>query len=194
MIFIIISIGSSQETTCIGSPFQVTTWKVRGSGKYAQYFSEVEEVALAWQDSKASMAMKTLSGEAEDPCREAMPCARWQSDLICPHVGMEACCAARAGRPGGFHWFFRDLHCQLFHCLLDLPGGQRRQGQRSVLLLLWLKQCGNRMSGELRHGESVCPGPKLATQHCGEKYKQTLSHWLVMGQDPSIVLKEGLSI
>ena len=79
-IFNIRSIGSSQETTRIGSLFQVTTWKVRGSGKYAQYFSEVEEVGLAWQDSKASIAMKTLSGEAEGPCREAMPCARWQSD------------------------------------------------------------------------------------------------------------------
>ena len=159
MIFIIISIGSSQETTRIGSQFQVTTWKVRGSGKYAQYFSEVEEVALAWQDSKASMAMKTLSGEAEDPCREAMPCARWQSDLICPHVGMEACCAARAGRPGGFHWFFRDLCCRLFRSLLALPGGRRRQGQRRVLLLLWSKQWGSRMSGGLRHGQSVSNQP-----------------------------------
>ena len=62
--------------THIGSLFQVTTWKVGGSGKYAQYFSDVEEVALACQDSKASIAMKTLSGEAEDPCKEAIPCAR----------------------------------------------------------------------------------------------------------------------
>ena len=62
--------------TRIGSLFEVTTWKVGGSGKYAQYFSDVEEVALAWQDSKASIAIKTLSGEAEDPCREAIPCAR----------------------------------------------------------------------------------------------------------------------
>ena len=77
--------------TRIGSLFQVTTWEVGGSGKYAQYFSDVEVVALSWQDSKASVAINTLSGEAEDPCREAMPCARWQSDFICPHVGMEAC-------------------------------------------------------------------------------------------------------
>ena len=61
--------------TRIGSLFQVTTWKVGGSGNYAQYFSDEEEIALAWQDSKASIAIKTLSGEAEDPCREAMPCA-----------------------------------------------------------------------------------------------------------------------
>ena len=69
--------------THIGSLFQVTTWKVGGSGKYAQfffffdaqYFSDVEEVAFAWQDSKASIAIKTLSGEAEDPCRETIPCA-----------------------------------------------------------------------------------------------------------------------
>ena len=77
--------------TCIGSLFKVTTWKVGGSGKYAQYFSDVEEVAPAWQDSKASIAIKTLSGEAEDPYREAIPCASWHSDLICPHVGMEPC-------------------------------------------------------------------------------------------------------
>ena len=178
--------------THIGSLF-LTTWKIRGSGKYAQYFSDVEEVAFAWQDSKASIAIKTLSGEAEDPCREAIPCARWQSDFICPHVGMEACWVAHAGRPGGFHLFFQDLHCRLFQSLLDLLGGRWRQGQRSVLLLLWSKQWGNRMSGGLRHGESVCLGSKLATQHPGGKYKHTLSRWLVMGQDPCIALK-GVSI
>ena len=77
--------------TLIGSLFQVTSWKVRGSGNYAQYFSDVEEVAFIWQESKASKTIKTPSGKAEDLCREAIPCARWQSDLICPHVGMEAC-------------------------------------------------------------------------------------------------------
>ena len=60
--------------TRIGSLFQVTTWKVGGSGKYAQYSSDGEGVALAWQDSKASIAINTPSGEAEDPCREAIPC------------------------------------------------------------------------------------------------------------------------
>ena len=41
--------------------------------------------------------------------------------------------------------------------------------------------------------ESACPGSKLATQHPGGKYKHTLGRWLVTGQDPSIVLKEGFS-
>ena len=41
----------------------------------AQYFSDVEEVAFIWQENKASTAIKTLSGEAEDPCRETIPCA-----------------------------------------------------------------------------------------------------------------------
>lgn len=41
----------------------------------AQYFSDVEEVAFTWQESEASIAIKALSGEAEDPCREAIPCA-----------------------------------------------------------------------------------------------------------------------
>ena len=55
--------------------FQVTTWKVGGSGKYIQYFSGVGEEALTWQDSKASMAINIFSGEVEDPCKEAIPCA-----------------------------------------------------------------------------------------------------------------------
>ena len=41
----------------------------------AQYFSDVEVVAFIWQENKASTAIKTLSGEAEDPCRETIPCA-----------------------------------------------------------------------------------------------------------------------
>lgn len=109
MIFIIGSGGSSQEMrlVCVDPYrvlFQVTTWKVGGSGKYAHYFSNVEGVALTWQDNKARIAIKTFSGEAEDPCREAIPCAWWQSDLICPHMVIEACWVARTGRPGGFLW------------------------------------------------------------------------------------------
>lgn len=53
-------------------------------------FRGVEEEAFTWQDSKASIAINTLS-EVEDPCAEAIPCAWWQSVLICPQVGMEAC-------------------------------------------------------------------------------------------------------
>ena len=40
----------------------------------AQYFSDVEGIAFTWQQSEASIAIKTLSGEVEDPCREAIAC------------------------------------------------------------------------------------------------------------------------
>ena len=58
--------------TCIGLLFQVTTWKVGGSGIYAQYFVGIGEV-LTWQESKASVAINIFSGEAEDPCKEDTP-------------------------------------------------------------------------------------------------------------------------
>ena len=31
-----------------------------GSGRYAQYFSDVEEVAFTWQESEASIAIETF--------------------------------------------------------------------------------------------------------------------------------------
>ena len=56
----------------IGSLFQVTTWKVGGSGKYAPKFSGAGEEALIWQDSKARIAINTLSGEVEESSGEDM--------------------------------------------------------------------------------------------------------------------------
>ena len=76
--------------TRIGSLFQVTTCKVGESGRYAQYLVGIGE-ALTWQESKASMVINIFSGEAGDPCKEAIPCAWWQSIFICPHLGMGAC-------------------------------------------------------------------------------------------------------
>ena len=61
----------------------------------------MEEV-LIWQESKASMAINTFSGETGDPCKEAIPWAWWQSVLICPQVGMGACWVAWVGQPGIF--------------------------------------------------------------------------------------------
>ena len=75
--------------TLIGSFFQETTWKVGGSGRYAQYLAGIGE-ALTWQESKASMAINIFSGEAGDPCKEAISRAWGQSVFICPQVGMEA--------------------------------------------------------------------------------------------------------
>ena len=76
--------------TRIGSLFQLTTWKVGGTGRYVQYLVGIGE-ALTWQESKASMAINIFSGEAGDPCKEAIPRAWWQSIFICPQVGMGAC-------------------------------------------------------------------------------------------------------
>ena len=59
-------------------PYRVTVpsnYLKGGSGKYAQYFFGAGEEALTWQDSKASRAINTLSGEAGEPCGEAIPCA-----------------------------------------------------------------------------------------------------------------------
>ena len=47
---------------------------------------------------------KNLLREAEDPCRETILCAWWQSDLICPHVDMEACWVAHTGCLGCRSW------------------------------------------------------------------------------------------
>ena len=65
MIFIIGSIGSSQKMrlVCV-DPYRVTIpsnyLEGGGSGKYAQYFSDVEEVPFTWQESEARIAIKTF--------------------------------------------------------------------------------------------------------------------------------------
>ena len=82
------------------SLFQVTTWKVGGSRRNTQYLVGMGE-ALTWQESKASMAINTFSGETEDPCRETIPCAWWQSALIWPQVDTEASWVDWAQHPGG---------------------------------------------------------------------------------------------
>ena len=71
MIFIIGSGGSSQEMrlVCVDPYrvlFQVTTWKVGESGKYAHYFSNVEGVALTWQDNKARIVMRMRAKDTMD--------------------------------------------------------------------------------------------------------------------------------
>ena len=77
LVFYIGSRRSSQKArlVCI-NPYKVTTprdylksWRTR------EQFSGVGDKKPTWQDSRASIAINTFSGEVEDPCKEAIPCA-----------------------------------------------------------------------------------------------------------------------
>ena len=58
---------------------------------------------------------------------------------------------------------------------------------------LWSWQWRNQVPGGLRHGESLCPGSKLANLHPVGKYKHILDRQLIMGQDLSIGWRGGPS-